>query len=71
MKVLTFDQVAELKKLLAEKSTGKIHMHDTCGGQYFSIEGETEQTKPLIAEYAAAAGYSAVFDELSHGFTLR
>lgn len=34
---LTLSEVIELKNLINEKGGVEIHMHDACGGQYFTL----------------------------------
>jgi hypothetical protein len=46
--IITFRDVLELNKLLEEKNiSGKIHIHDGCGGQNFTFEntGRDESTE--------------------------
>ena len=36
--ILSFDDVRELKREVAEKFSAPVHFHDGCGGQYFTLE---------------------------------
>ncbi len=53
MKTISISQIIELNNILKNKGLHfKIHMHDACGGQSFSIEAEDK---------AACEGY---YDEM-------
>ena len=62
---------AELKKTAAEKFSAKIHFHDGCGGQYFTVDKASDELKGFIAESFAAKNMRAVFSEDGCSFTDR
>lgn len=48
--ILSFNDVIELNKVLEEKGMGcKVHLHDRCGSQSFSIE-RLNQEQPITSE---------------------
>ena len=47
MPVLSFEKVADLKKR-TELLGYKLHMHDTCGGQSFSLEPITDYPSDIV-----------------------
>ena len=49
--ILNFSDVAELKKVVAAKFSLRIHFHDGCGGQYFTVEEMTDELKSFLTEY--------------------
>lgn len=49
--ILSLYEVAELKKEIEEKFLIKIHFHDGCGGQYFTVDTPTVELKEFISSY--------------------
>jgi hypothetical protein len=41
--VLNIDDFLKLKKEIRDKFNVEVHMHDTCGAQYFSFEQEMDE----------------------------
>ena len=60
--ILSFDSVTELKKAAAENFSTRIHFHDGCGGQYFTIEEPDEELKAFIIQYFESRSLSAIFN---------
>ena len=52
MAVLSIGEVPELNRILASYGF-KIHLHDACGGQSFSLEGEKEPEEAMFTELEA------------------
>lgn len=69
--MLNLDQVIRLKALLKEKGLGGIHMHDTCGAQYFSFEEDVLGTREAVEEFLRTEGEDPFFGEDGAGFSLR
>lgn len=72
MYIISLADAAELKRLAEEKFSVKLHFHDGCGGQYFSLEEAAEAgLKSWIAEYADGKGLTVEFEEDGKGFIIR
>lgn len=69
--VLTLQQVMELKKHLEEHTNQSVHLHDACGGQYFSLDYADEQAHKVLVDYFSAKGISVNFAMDKKGFTLK
>lgn len=57
--ILSFDDVRELKREVAEKFSVPVHFHDGCGGQYFTLEAPDLIT--FITRYCTERNRRAVF----------
>ena len=68
--MLNFDEVIELKKFLAENNAQNIHLHDTCGGQYFTIDNGNDYTECLIKDYLSKKNQQVVFSDDKLSFTI-
>ncbi|MCR5265710.1 MAG: hypothetical protein K6E29_03845 [Cyanobacteria bacterium RUI128] len=55
-------KIIELKNILEEKFESKLHLHDTCGGQYFSVENLTPSAKDYIEYYFSERNYQTIYD---------
>lgn len=58
--IVTFTQVMGVNRILVEKELGyKVHLHDACGGQSFTIgpledhvnEGNFEEAKQVVVQF--------------------
>lgn len=69
--VLNLDEVIELQKYLESKNAVKIHLHDACGGQYFTLDEPSQSTIDLIKKFLEnkkiEARYSDKFDSFTIG----
>lgn len=68
--ILKIDDVIKLKKLISEKYNAKLHMHDTCGGQYFSFDVKLNGIENFINEYLSQYNMSAKFSQDCLSFTV-
>ena len=68
--ILSFDDVRELKREVAEKFSVPVHFHDGCGGQYFTLEEPTDKVCAFVLAYLEREGISAVFSEDRTQFVL-
>lgn len=68
--ILTLSEAAELKKETAEKCSVRLHFHDGCGGQYFSLDQPDEAAAQHIAEFLALRNRRALFSEDGLRFTV-
>ena len=69
--ILNYDSVIELKNEVKKYYTDKIHFHDACGGQYFSLEVKNEKLLAFIKEYFEQKNIKAVFSEDGLTFSLQ
>lgn len=67
---LNYEAVIELKNEAQEHFTDKIHFHDACGGQYFSLETKNEMLATFIEKYFAKHNIKAVFSDDGLNFSL-
>ena len=56
-------KIIELKRILSEKFGIELHMHDTCSGQYFSLENSTPDGIDYIKNYFETKKYVVFFNE--------
>ena len=68
--ILTLSEVAELKKEIAERFSVRIHFHDGCGGQYFTVDGATDELKAFLTEYFAKQKLNVRFSESVNSFSI-
>lgn len=61
--VLSFSEVTELKNAAQEKFGAAVHFHDSCAGQYFSLEEADGELNAFIALYFADRNLRAVFSD--------
>lgn len=61
--VINILKVIELKKVLAEKFDLNLHIHDGCGGQYFSVQSMSVEGKEYIIKFFEDNNFRAVFNE--------
>ena len=65
--VLDFPSYQKFKQYVQEQGISPIHMHDACGGQYFSVDQPDEKTAEVVRAYFAPMGVLADFtDDLSN-----
>ena len=55
---MNFTEAAELKRFIKKNFSVNLHIHDTCGGLYVSIDEPNEPVKEFILAYCRAKGIS-------------
>ena len=72
MKSVSFDVVIQLKKAVqAEFGEGtKVHFHDYCSSQAFSLEAPNAALQAFVEQWFAAQGFRAVFNDAGTEFVL-
>ena len=70
MTVIDFSEVIKLKEAVQKEFGEKVHFHDACGGQYFTLETENPQMNKFIADFLKKMGYEVLFDKDQKSFTL-
>ena len=68
--VLKFDEIINLKELILKKYNQKLHIHDTCGGQYFSFNSKIDGIESFINKYLSKYNLQAKFSADSLSFTI-
>ncbi|MGI6221422.1 MAG: RDAC family protein [Coriobacteriales bacterium] len=68
--VLDFHEYRKIKEALLEGGFREIHLHDVCGGQYFSIDDPDDATCDELVRRFAAMGQRVNFSETREEFTL-
>lgn len=61
--IIDYNAHRALKESLLERGLREIHMHDTCSGQYFTIDDPDDATCDALREHFAALGAQVVFSE--------
>ncbi|MGN0692058.1 MAG: hypothetical protein ACI4K7_06910 [Oscillospiraceae bacterium] len=69
--IISISDASELKKASEEKFSSKLHFHDGCGGQYFTVDEPSDELKAFITEYFAAKNMRAVFSEDGSSFSVK
>lgn len=49
--ILNINDFIKLKKLIKEKYNIELHLHDTCSGQYFTLNSITMGVKEFINKH--------------------
>ena len=70
MTIISFDEVLELKKACQEKFNEHVHFHDACGGQYFTLETDSDEIRKFITDFMLAKNYKVNFDKNKMSFTV-
>lgn len=70
MTIISFEEVLELKHACDEKFKEHVHFHDACGGQYFTLETDSDDIRNFIKDFMAKMNYKVVFDKTRMSFTL-
>ncbi len=71
MYILNFDEYLHLKTLLKENFNADIHMHDTCQGQYFSLEKQNKKAEKFIEKYFQKKNLNIDFDKSGISFSFQ
>ena len=67
---LSFDEIIKLKKLVQNNFNTKLHVHDTCGGQYFSLDKKFDNIENVINDYLSKQNLHARFSADMLSFTI-
>lgn len=72
MAALNLEEVIALRKLLEVAGAGRLHLHDACGAQYFSLEGGrvAAEVVAIIEEFLDGLGMRASFNITGDGFSI-
>ena len=68
--ILKIDDVIKLKELILKEYNAKLHMHDTCGGQYFSFDTKLDGIEKFVNEYLSQYNMSAEFSQNGLSFNI-
>ena len=69
MMVLNLDEVIALKMELSKRFSAELHLHDSCGGQSFSLKNPSVEAQRFIEKYCRNRSMRAVFYDPS-GFVV-
>lgn len=70
MAIVDFSEVIKLKNAVNSEFGEKVHFHDACGGQYFTLEKNNPEMVEFIKTYVQKLGYMADFDVNGLSFTM-
>lgn len=68
--LLDWNEIIALKEFMAEHKAGYVHVHDTCGGQYFTLDAVDDYTENLIKKYFAEKNIETIFTNDRLCFTI-
>lgn len=68
--IISFAEVLKLKEAVKQEFNEKVHFHDACGGQYFTLEKTNKNLQKFITEFMENIGYKTIFDDDGLSFTL-
>ncbi len=61
MTIISLDDVIELRKEVFEKFKAKVHVHDTCPAQSFSLDENNSEVQNFIIDYFKSKNLKAEF----------
>ena len=61
MAIIDFSEVIKLKESVKNEFNEKVHFHDACGGQYFTLEKDNENLRNFITQFMLKNGYRVRF----------
>ena len=70
MTTIDFSNVIKIKNAVNEKFGEYVHFHDACGGQYFSLETDSDDIRDFIKDFMLKIDYKVIFDKSGLSFTL-
>lgn len=68
--ILTLNDVAELKNILEKRFSARLHFHDCCGGQYFTVDGTNDELKSFLTDYFSERKLKVNFSENGDSFSV-
>lgn len=69
--ILSLDEVLKIKNDLLDKYSVNLHIHDTCGGQCFSIDEKDLIQIDKIKEYFNSKNYDLIFSDNKLRFRIK
>lgn len=63
MAILSLDEIIELRKAVMENFNVKVHAHDTCPAQFFTLDEKNQKVEDFIIEYFAEKNLKAIFKQ--------
>ncbi|MGN1203008.1 MAG: hypothetical protein ACI4RF_06900 [Eubacterium sp.] len=69
--VLTLSEVADFKREISNRFSSNIHFHDSCAGQYFSLDGINNELRNYIVQYFSVRNMQTVFSDDGLQFTVK
>ena len=70
MTIISFDEVLKLKQACNEKFKEHVHFHDACGGQYFTLETDSDEIRDFIVDFMKKMNCKITFDKTKMSFTI-
>lgn len=68
--ILTFNDVTELKNILEKNFSARLHFHDCCGGQYFTVDEPSDELKKFLTDYFYERKLKVNFSENGDSFSV-
>ena len=70
MPIIDFSKVIKLKEAVQNEFDEKVHFHDACGGQYFTLENTSPKLQEFINAQVQTLDYTAKFSPDGLSFTI-
>ena len=68
--LLDLSEIIYLRKLILDNFDEKLHVHDTCGGQYFTLDTQIDGINTFINQYLNKNKLYAKFSDDKLSFTV-
>ena len=68
--MLNLDDIIELRKIIKDKYNQTMHVHDTCGGQYFDFNEKIDGIQDVVNDYLSKLNQKAEFASDGLSFTV-
>ena len=68
--ILSYDFVLDMKKMLMSECSVYLHFHDSCAGQYFTLDELNDNVKKAVNRYLDEKNLTAVFTSDGRQFTV-
>ena len=67
---LNLDEIINLKNFILDNFNEKLHVHDTCGGQYFTLDTQIDNLENVTNDYFSKKNLQAKFSNDKLSFTI-
>ena len=67
---LDLDEIINLKNFILDNFNKKLHVHDTCSGQYFTLDTQIDNLENVINNYLSKKNLQAKFSDDKLSFTI-
>ena len=68
--LLDLDEIINLKNFILDNFNEKLHVHNTCSGQYFTLDTQIDNLENVINNYLSKKNLQAKFSDDKLSFTI-